>query len=258
MRPARLRAAAREDTGGPGLAWIGGALLVAAVPLAFDPRGCRKRGPPGQTSWLDENLSLKRAIKARTARMLRDMMKLVVSDGTGHRAAIEGAEIAGKTGTAERLLEPGKRSNPAIATDAWFVALAPAERTRLVVAYLPGAGVGGERAAPLVRDVLISSRLEATGIPRTYVLDGYGGLHAFASGGRGVRASGRRPARSTSSHRPGGGCGAPSGSRGGTSPAPWRRTPRRTPSPPGSRAGRRRGCAARRPSPPAFRCRGSG
>jgi penicillin-binding protein A len=79
------------------------------------------------------------------ALVARDMTG-VVDGGTGTAAQIEGIQVAGKTGTAE---------NPHGATHAWFIAFAPAARPSVAVAVLlENAGVGGEIAAPVARQVL--------------------------------------------------------------------------------------------------------
>lgn len=94
-----------------------------------------------------------RVLKTRTATQMVRLMEGVVREGTGRRAAIEGTPLAGKTGTAE------VRQGAAVRNDAWFVALAPSRTPHLVVvAYLPGGGVGGETAAPLVRAFLLASQ----------------------------------------------------------------------------------------------------
>lgn len=81
-----------------------------------------------------------------TAARLRDMMVLVVKEGTGTRAQIRGITVAGKTGTAEH-----PRGRP----HAWFVAFAPAEAPRIVVAVVvENSGWGGAVAAPIAKAVL--------------------------------------------------------------------------------------------------------
>jgi len=101
-----------------------------------------------------------RVTSRRVARTLGSLMRGVVAYGTGTAAAIEGVEVAGKTGTAE--LEdtrgPGAEEQPpedGSNTDAWFTAYAPARRPRIAVAVmLVRNGAGGETAAPAARLVL--------------------------------------------------------------------------------------------------------
>jgi penicillin-binding protein 2 len=71
------------------------------------------------------------------------------ADGTGHRAAVAGWRVGGKTGTAE-VKHPveGKRK------DTWFVSFAPYENPRYVVVVLVENGVsGGATCAPIAQKI---------------------------------------------------------------------------------------------------------
>ncbi len=103
-----------------------------------------------------------RAIKARTARRMRELMLGVVRYGTGTAAQISGVPVAGKTGTAElKSREPGDTTTNPQDTDAWFVAFAPAQKGRraraAVGVMLVGAGAGGDSAAPVAREILAAT-----------------------------------------------------------------------------------------------------
>jgi len=93
--------------------------------------------------------TLGQAIKPSTAAELNQMMQLVVQGGTGTSAQIPGIPVAGKTGTAELGLGS--------VYDAWFVAFAPANNPRYVVAVVvekqPN-GFGGSVSAPIARAIL--------------------------------------------------------------------------------------------------------
>ncbi len=87
------------------------------------------------------------ATKPTTAAELNTMMRLVVTAGTATRAALEGIEVAGKTGTAEK----GDGTNLA-----WFIGFAPADDPRIAVAVVveDTQSTGGEAAAPLAAAVI--------------------------------------------------------------------------------------------------------
>jgi len=93
--------------------------------------------------------ALGRAIKPSTAAELNQMMQLVVQSGTGTSAQIPGVPVAGKTGTAELGLGN--------VYDAWFVAFAPANNPRYVVAVVvekqPN-GFGASVSAPIAKAIL--------------------------------------------------------------------------------------------------------
>ena len=87
------------------------------------------------------------ATKALTASQLNTMMQNVVNAGTGTAAALEGIQVAGKTGTAEK----GDGTNLA-----WFIAFAPAQDPQVAIAVVieDTQLTGGEAAAPLAAAVI--------------------------------------------------------------------------------------------------------
>jgi peptidoglycan glycosyltransferase len=122
-------------------------LAMAVVGATIGERGRRARPRIVRS----EPVVRHRAVSAKVAAQVRDMMLGVVRSGTGTAAAVPGVEVAGKTGTAE--LRPNSR-DPKDA-DAWFVAFAPARHPQVAVAVmLVGAGFGGTAAAPIARHVL--------------------------------------------------------------------------------------------------------
>jgi penicillin-binding protein 2 len=81
----------------------------------------------------------------------RGFWKVVNEDGgTGHAAQLEGVQVAGKTGTAQAMLN-GKKDNVA-----WFCCFAPYDHPRYtVVVTVQGAfGHGGSVAAPIAARIL--------------------------------------------------------------------------------------------------------
>ena len=90
-----------------------------------------------------------RPVSSETAAIVRDLMVQAVRNGTGTAAALEGVQVAGKTGTAE------------VSDDephAWFAGFAPADNPRVVVAVLvENGGTGGSVAAPIARQVIAAA-----------------------------------------------------------------------------------------------------
>jgi penicillin-binding protein A len=88
-------------------------------------------------------------IKKSTADDLAAMMSRVVEEGTGTAAALEGVNVAGKTGTAE----VGANAE---FTQPWFIAFAPVENPKVAIAVTVerSTGEGGTVAAPIAKQVL--------------------------------------------------------------------------------------------------------
>jgi penicillin-binding protein A len=83
-----------------------------------------------------------------TASQVGAMMSQVVKEGTGTAAALEGIDVAGKTGTAE--VDHG------CPNQLWFIAFAPAQDPRVAIAVTVecGTGFGGTVAAPIAKAVM--------------------------------------------------------------------------------------------------------
>ena len=96
---------------------------------------------------------VKRAIQSRTAASLTRIMEDVVVRGTARQARIEGYSVAGKTGTAEKILPGGGYSSTDhVASFGGFVPSSRPEVTILVV--VDGvARFGGSVAAPAFRRI---------------------------------------------------------------------------------------------------------
>ncbi len=91
-----------------------------------------------------------RVMSAQSAQQLTQMMSNVVREGTGTAAALQGIEVAGKTGTAE-LNIPRRINQP------WFVGFAPRSNPKIAIAVtlenIVG-GQGGVVAAPIAKQVM--------------------------------------------------------------------------------------------------------
>jgi len=93
-----------------------------------------------------------RVMSAGSARELTVMMSNVVREGTGVQAALEGIEVAGKTGTAE--LDIARRIN-----QPWFIGFAPLDDPKVAIAVtverVQGPqSQGGAVAAPIAKRVM--------------------------------------------------------------------------------------------------------
>jgi penicillin-binding protein A len=101
--------------------------------------------PDGRTVDEVEPEEEERVVSAATARDLTAMMRNVVREGTGTAAALEGVEVAGKSGTAELNLTGLNQP--------WFVAFTGEVAVAVTLERVQG-GTGGVTAAPIVREVL--------------------------------------------------------------------------------------------------------
>jgi cell division protein FtsI (penicillin-binding protein 3) len=95
---------------------------------------------------------VRQVISPETARTLTGIMTRVVSDGTGHNAAIAGFEVAGKTGTAQKL-DPATRRYSRAPGVLSFVGFAPADDPRIAMLVMldepKNEQWGSEAAAPI-------------------------------------------------------------------------------------------------------------
>lgn len=111
-------------------------------------------------------------IKPATAKMMRDMMVSVTrKGGSGVSGAIEGYDVAAKTGTAKKIVGGNYEDR----YRASFVGFAPAQNPRLIVAVTiddpRGKGYyGGLVAGPAFRGVM-SGGLKILGVPPTYKIN---------------------------------------------------------------------------------------
>jgi len=112
---------------------------------------------------------LGRSISAGTAATLTEIMEKVVEDGTGEQAQIPGYTIAGKTGTAKKLVNGSYRGHSDYNVS--FVGFAPSRRpmfTIVVVIDSPhkGSRYGGAVAAPIFQKIA-SAALRHYGVPQS-------------------------------------------------------------------------------------------
>jgi cell division protein FtsI (penicillin-binding protein 3) len=130
------------------------------------PRLVAARRSRGQSWQPNESGPSHRVVSAATARTVLEMMRGVVSaSGTGNRASLRGVPVAGKTGTAQKLVGGRYDLDRYLA---WFVGVVPADDPELAIVVMldEPAGdhrTGGSVAAPLFAEVA-SSQLRRLGI----------------------------------------------------------------------------------------------
>lgn len=102
----------------------------------------------GKVVFKNKEEELSKALSIKNANIIRDLMVDVVNQGTGQAAKINGIDVAGKTGTADK-------SNGFI--DAWFVGFAPAYDPKIAVAIVVenSQDTGGVTVAPIARNLMV-------------------------------------------------------------------------------------------------------
>ncbi len=78
----------------------------------------------------DEPVPGSRAVSERTSQLMRRLMRLVVTEGSGKKADVAGYRVAGKTGTAEKVIN-GRYAKHTVLSS--FVAAFPADAPRYAV-----------------------------------------------------------------------------------------------------------------------------
>ncbi|MGE5541506.1 MAG: penicillin-binding transpeptidase domain-containing protein, partial [Bacillota bacterium] len=107
----------------------------------------------------------RRVISAKTAQEMRACLQQVVERGTGRQAQIEGYKIAGKTGTANKVIGGRIAEGKYISS---FFGFAPADNPRLIALVTidepTGEYFGGVIAAP-VFNAMVADILKYLGVP---------------------------------------------------------------------------------------------
>ena len=118
--------------------------------------------PATKTTTVTEPKLVRRVISEETSRKVNEYLEQVVSDqekGTGRNAYIEGYRVAGKTGTAQKVIGGNYSADKFLVS---FIGYAPVEDPKIVVYILvdepndPTAG-GGRVAAPAFREIVLKS-----------------------------------------------------------------------------------------------------
>ena len=90
----------------------------------------------------DEVVGAKRVLSAQTSGQMRGLMRMVVSTGTGKKAAVRGYAVGGKTGTADKLSARGYYKDATISS---FVGAFPMDAPRYIILVLVDEPKGNER-----------------------------------------------------------------------------------------------------------------
>jgi len=89
-----------------------------------------------------EAIETKRVLSTGTSEKMRHLMRLVVKNGTGRKAAVEGYAIGGKTGTADKLSVRGYRKDAMISS---FVGAFPIDAPRYILLVMVDEPKGNAR-----------------------------------------------------------------------------------------------------------------
>ena len=128
-----------------------------------------------------EPVAVRQVISPDTARRLTRLLVRVVEQGTGHNAAIPGYEVAGKTGTAQKL-DPATHRYSRAPGVLSFVGFAPADDPRFVMLVMldepRNERWGSEAAAPIFAaigaEVLRSLQVPPRDTPPVQIVTGVG------------------------------------------------------------------------------------
>jgi len=150
---------------------IGQGIAVSPLQLAAAYAAIANDGVLMRPHLVQEQTELwsRRVVNAVVAAQLRQMLTMTVADGTGSRAKVEGYEVAGKTGTAEKVKEDlsGYDKNRVIAS---FVGMVPADDPELLILVMvdepASQHLGAYVAAPAFAKIA-GFALKRLGIPPT-------------------------------------------------------------------------------------------
>lgn len=125
---------------------------IANKGVLMSPQIVRRVLEDGKQVIAYEPQQIRRVVSVETAQLVSEMLAEVVRPGgTATRAAIEGYQVAGKTGTTQKLVNGRYTSSAHVAS---FVGFFPANNPRVVITVVvdepqnPGIGYGGVVAAP--------------------------------------------------------------------------------------------------------------
>jgi cell division protein FtsI (penicillin-binding protein 3) len=152
-------------------------LVMAVSAIANDGRLMRPyvvseiRAPTGETVAQFVPVVRRRAISSETATIMTDILRgVVLTGGTGTLAAVPGYDVAGKTGTAQKV-DPLTGGYSATRTVSSFVGFLPADDPKLAILVMVDepqtAHWGGAVAAPVFQRIAAQAVRHLGILPRT-------------------------------------------------------------------------------------------
>ncbi len=126
-----------------------------------------KKGSHPELNESGQAVAPRRVLSEKTALQIKDMLKRVVTEGTGRTAQVNGYEAAGKTGTAQKI-NPETGGYTSGAHTSVFVGFIPADHPALSIIVViddpKGLYYGSQVAAPVFRETAIKV-LRYMGVP---------------------------------------------------------------------------------------------
>lgn len=109
----------------------------------------------GKVEKLSKPVKIRRVIKPETSQTMIKVLQSVVEAGSGKRAQIKGYNVAGKTGTAEKLGKDGYGKRSHVVSFCGFAPVTDPQFTVLVILDNPGKySFGSTAAAPVFHDIM--------------------------------------------------------------------------------------------------------
>ncbi|MDO5764410.1 MAG: penicillin-binding protein 2, partial [Elusimicrobiales bacterium] len=109
----------------------------------------------GKVEKLSKPVKIRRVIKPETSQTMIKVLQSVVEAGSGKRAQIKGYNVAGKTGTAEKLGKDGYGKRSHVVSFCGFAPATDPQFTVLVILDNPGKySFGSTAAAPVFHDIM--------------------------------------------------------------------------------------------------------
>ena len=129
--------------------------VIATGGMRVEPRIVeRVVGEDGATVWAPAKRESVRVVSEKTAAVMNEILKAVVTRGTGEKAALAEHVVAGKTGTAQKAGRGGYLPGHYVGSFGGYV---PADRPRLVMLVVidepRGEYYGGAVAAPVFKEI---------------------------------------------------------------------------------------------------------